>query len=77
MGTSFDMGKELHPPDLAAALCPSSLDPTQGLGWREYWDEINPLLHVAVWRSLNNSKCPVCHWVIKVNMSCRLRLVHT
>ena len=44
MGAPFDMGKELPPPDLAAALCPSSLDPTLGLGWWDYWEEINPLL---------------------------------
>ena len=44
MGAPFDMGKELPPPDLATAPCPSSLDPTLDLGWRDYWEEINPLL---------------------------------
>ena len=40
------------------------------LGWRDYWEEIK-------WCSVNNSKCPVCHRAIKVNMSRHLRLVHT
>ena len=53
MGAPFDMGKDLPPPDLAAALCPNSLDPTLGLGRRDYWEEINPLL--AEWHSVNNS----------------------
>ena len=44
LGASFDMGKELPPPDLAAALCPNLLDPTLGLGRRDYWEEMNALL---------------------------------
>ena len=32
MGTPFDMGAELPPPDLAETLCPNSLDPTLVLG---------------------------------------------
>ena len=65
MGAPFDMGKELPHLDLAVALCPNSLDPTLGLGRRDYWEYINPLLDE--WRSVNNSKCPECHRVIKVN----------
>ena len=71
----WEFHSELPHPDLAAALCPNSLDSTLGLGRRDYWEEINPLL--AEWRSVNNSKCPECHRVIKVNMSRHLRLVHT
>ena len=41
----------------------------------DYWEEVNPLL--TEWWSVNNSKCPECHRVIKINMSRHLRLVHT
>ena len=75
MGAPLDMGKELPPPDIAVALCPISLDTTLGLARQDYWELINPLL--AEWRSVNDSKCPVCHQVIKVNMSRHLCLVHT
>ena len=75
LGAPFDMGKELPPPDLAAVMCPNSLEPTLGLRCQDYWEEINTLL--AEWRRVNNSKCPECHRVIKVNMLRHLRLVHT
>ena len=74
LGAPFDMGKELPPPYLVAALCPNSLDPNLGLRRQDYWEEIDLLL--AEWRSVNNLRCPECYRVIKVNMLHHLRLVH-
>ena len=73
LGAAFDLGEELPPPDLASDLCPNSLESTLGLHCRDYWQEVNPLLA----RCSINNKCPVCSRLIKVNMSCHLRLVHT
>ena len=56
LGSPFDMGRELPPPDLALSLTPNSLDPTLGIQCRAYWDEINPLL--VKWRSVNDARCP-------------------
>ena len=44
LGSPFDMGRELPPPDLALSITPNSLDPTLGIQRRAYWEEINPLL---------------------------------
>ena len=60
MGTPFDMGVELSPPNPAVALCPNSLDPTLGLGRRDYWDEINPLL--AQWQTLTRTSVQYVPW---------------
>ena len=48
------------------ALCPASLADTLGLQRREYWNELNPIL--KKWKSVNNSNCPECNRLIKVNM---------
>ena len=58
VGSAFDMGRELPPPDLALALTPNYLDSTLGIQRRAYWEEINPLL--AKWRSINDARCPEC-----------------
>ena len=75
MGSAFDMGQELPPPDLALALTPNSLEPTLGIQRRACWEEVNPLL--ATWCSINDVKCPECGRVIRVNMLRHLRLMHT
>ena len=43
----------LPPADLTLALCENSVLPTLGLGRRDYWDEINPILWK--WQSFNDS----------------------
>ena len=53
----------------------SSLAPTLGLQRREYWDEVNPLL--AKWKNVNDTRCPECSRMIRVNMARHLRLVHS
>ena len=75
MGPAFDMSYELPPPNLALSLCPNLLEPTLGIQRRAYWEEVNPLL--TKWCRVNNTKCPECSRVIKVNMSRHLRLIHT
>ena len=62
-------------PNLDRALCSSSLAPTLGLQRREYWDEVNPLL--AKWKNVNDTRCPECSRMIRVNMARHLRLVHS
>ena len=75
LGPATDMGNNLPPPDLARALCRKPRAPTLGLQRRDYWEEVNPL--IDEWRSVNDSKCPKCDRVIRVNMARHLRLVHT
>ena len=73
LGSPFDMGRELPPPDLALRLTPNSQ--TLQIQRRAYWDEINPLLQR--WRSVNDARCPECARIIRVNMSRHMRLTHT
>ena len=75
LGSPFDMGRELPPPDLALCLTPNSLNHTLQIQRRAYWNEINPLLER--WRSVNDARCPECARVIRVNMSRHPRLTHT
>ena len=75
LGSPFDMGRELPPPDLALSLTPNYLEPILGIQRRAYWEEINPLL--VKWRSINDARCPECVRMIRVNMSRHLRLTHT
>ena len=75
LGSVVDMGHDLPPPDLALALCPNSLALTLGLQRRAYWNEVNPLLQQ--WKNVNNSRCPECDRLIRVNMSRHLCLMHT
>ena len=58
LGSPFDMGRDLPPPDLASRLTPHSLNHTLQLQCKAYWEEINPLL--TKWRSVNDTKCPDC-----------------
>ena len=75
LGSPFDMGRDLPPPDLASRLTPNSLEQTLQLLRRPYWDAMNPLL--TRWRSVNDANCPDCARLIRVNMSRHMRLTHT
>ena len=68
LGSPFDMGRELPPPDLALSLTPNSLDPTPGIQRRAYWEEIKPLL--VRWRIKNKYQTQL----YKLNMSPLLKL---
>ena len=74
-GISYGMSDSVPASNLDQALCPNSLAPTLGLQRREYWEEINPLL--AKWKSVNDTRCPECARMIRVNMACHLQLVHS
>ena len=69
-----NLSSSLPPVNLALALCDNSVLPTLGLGRWDYWDEINPILRK--WQSINDARCPECDRLIRVNMSCHLRLSH-
>ena len=75
LGPAMDMSDCVPAPNLDRALCPNSLAPTLGLQRREYWAEINPLL--AKWKNVNETRCPMCARLIRVNMARHLRLVHS
>ena len=74
LGPALDMASWVPEPNMERVLCPASLADTLGLR-REYWDELNPIL--KRWKSVNNSKCPECNVLIKVNMGRHLRLKHS
>ena len=57
LGSPFDMGRDLPPPDLASRLTPNSLNQTLQLQRKAYW-EGNPLL--IRWRSVNDTNFPDC-----------------
>ena len=59
----------------ADEICENSLRPTLIADRRVYWAEVTPLLQR--WQSMNNTGCPHCHRVIRVNMSRHLRASHT
>ena len=44
LGPVANFSSLLPPADLALALCDNSVLPTLGLGRRDYWEEINPIL---------------------------------
>ena len=75
LGPAANLSSSLPPADLALALCDNSVLPTLGLGRRDYWDEINPILRK--WQSINDARCPECDRLIRVNMSRHLQLSHT
>ena len=75
LGPATNLSSTLPPADLALELCENLVRPTLGLGRRDYWDEINPILRK--WQSINDTKCPECDRLIRVNMSRHLRLSHT
>ena len=61
--------------DLHMSLCNNSLRPTLIADRRVYWTEVTPLRRK--WKDVNDSACPHCHKVIRVNMSRHLRAAHT
>ena len=75
MEPAVDMSDSMPSQNLDRALCPNSLAPTLGLQRREYWDEVNPLL--SRWKNANDTRCPQCDRMIRVNMARHLRLVHS
>ena len=75
LGPAVDMTSWVPEPNLEKALCPASLADTLGLQRRAYWDELNPIL--KKWKSINNSNCPECKRLIKVNMGRHIRLMHS
>ena len=75
LSPAANLSSSLPPADLALTLCDNSVLPTLGLGRRDYWEEINPILRK--WQSINDARCPECDRLIRVNMSRHLRLSHT
>ena len=75
LGSAVDMTNWSPEAHLERALCPGPLLDTLGLQRREYWSELSPIL--KRWKSVNDSKCPDCGEVIKINMGCHIRLKHT
>ena len=75
LGPAVDMTNWSPEPNLERALCPASLADTLGLQRRAYWDELNPIL--KKWKNVNNSNCPDCKQLIKVNMGRHIRLKHS
>ena len=74
LGPAVDMTNWSPEPNLERALCPAFLADTLGLQRRAYWDELNPIL--KQWKNVNNSNCPDCKQLIKVNMGRHIRLKH-
>ena len=75
LGPAENLGSNLPREDLHLSLCENSLRPTLISDRRVYWAEITPLLQR--WQSVNNTGCPHCHRLIRVNMSRHLRASHT
>ena len=75
LGTAENLGSTLPREDLHLSLCENSLRPTLIADRRVYWAEVTPLLQQ--WQSVNNTGCPHCHRMIRVNMSRHLRASHT
>ena len=72
---AMDISSCAPEPHLERALCPISLAKTLGLQRREYWEELNPILTKL--KSINDTRCPECARLIRVNMARHLPLVHT
>ena len=75
LGPAENLGSTLPREDLHLSLCENSLRPTLIADCRVYWAEITPLLQR--WQSVNNTGCPHCHRLIRVNMSRHLCASHT
>ena len=75
LGPAENLGSILPREDLHLSLCENSLRPTLIVDRRIYWAEVTPLLQR--WQSVNNTGCPHCHRMIRVNMSRHLRASHT
>ena len=66
LGPATNLSSTLPPADLALVLCENLVLPTLGLGRRDYWEEVNPILRK--WQSVNDARCPECDRLIWVNM---------
>ena len=75
LGSAVDMTNWSPEAHLERALCPGSLLDTLELQRREYWRDWSPIL--KRWKCVNDSKCPDCGEVIKINMGRHIRLKHT
>ena len=75
LGSAVDMTNWSPEAHLERALCPGPLLDTLELQRRDYWNELSPIL--KRWKSVNDSKCPDCGEVIKINMGRHIRLKHT
>ena len=71
LGSAVDMTNWSPEAHLERALCPGPLLDTLGLQRRDYWNELSPIL--KRWKSVNDSKCPDCGEVIKINMGRHIR----
>ena len=75
LGTAENLSACVPREDLHMSLCDNSLRPTLTADRKAYWTEVTPLLRK--WKDVNDSACPHCHKVIRVNMSRHLRAAHT
>ena len=66
LGSAVDMTNWSPEAHLERALCPGPLLDTLELQRRDYWNELSPIL--KRWKSVNDSKCPDCGEVIKINL---------
>ena len=75
LGPAENLSAILPREELHLALCDNSLRPTLTAGRKDYWSEITPLLRK--WQCVNDTACPHCNSIIRVNMSRHLRASHT
>ena len=75
LGPAENLSAILPREELHLSLCDNSLRPTPIMDRRGYWSEVTPLLHR--WQNVNDTACPHCHRIIRVNLSRHLRASHT
>ena len=75
LGPAENLSAILPREDLHLSLCDKSLRPTLIVDRRAYWAEVTPLL--LRWQNVNDTACPHCHRIIRVNMSRHLHAAHT
>ena len=75
LGPAENLSAILPREDLHLSLCENSLRPTLIADRRVYWAKVTPLLQRG--QSVNDTGCPHCHRIIRVNMSRHLRASHT
>ena len=75
LGPAENLSAILPRQELHLSLCDNSLRPTLIADRRAYWSEVTPLLRK--WQNVNDTVCPHCHRIIRVNMPRHLRAAHT
>ena len=75
LGPAENLSAILPREELHLSLCENSLRPTLIADRRVYWAEVTSLLQR--WQNVNDTGCPHCHRIIRVNMSRHLRASHT